>query len=139
MLRPQESATREVKNLDGLWRFALESPDLTEPWKAALPGTVECPVPASYNDIFVPDLRKHVGIVWYQRTVRIPHGWSNERIWLRFDSVTHRGEVWVNESKVAEHSGGYTPFAADITEIVKPGEEIRITVAVDNREYQSWQ
>jgi len=33
---------------------------------------------------------------------------------------------------VAEHEGGYTPFEADVTGVVQPGAEHRITVAVDN-------
>ena len=34
-------------------------------------------MPASYNDLLAdPRLRDHVGEVWYQRTVRVPRGWS---------------------------------------------------------------
>ena len=56
---------------------------------------------------------------------------------LRFDAATHRGTAWVNGTEVVEHAGGYTPFEADITEVVELGAENRITVAVDNR--LSWQ
>jgi beta-glucuronidase len=31
---------------------------------------------------------------------------------------------------VAEHEGGYTPFEADVTELVRAGEEARVTVVV---------
>ena len=61
-----------------------------------------------------------------------PRGWEGERIVLRFDSATHRAVIWVDETEVAEHEGGYTPFEADITELIEPGAEIRITAVVNN-------
>jgi beta-glucuronidase len=134
MLRPIDSATRETKSLDGLWRFALDSSDLSAPWSAPLPGDLECPVPASYNDIFVqsPSLRNHVGKVWYQRTFRVPRGWAGQHVYLRVDAATHEGEVYIGDKLVATHVGGYTPFEADLSEIVKPGVEVRVTIGVDN-------
>jgi beta-glucuronidase len=140
-LPPRDSPTRERKSLNGLWRFAVDSSGDGRTagwWRQRLPGSREVPVPASYNDIFAnAEVRDHVGDVWYQTSARIPERWRGERIVLRFDSATHRAIVWVEEMQVAEHEGGYTPFEADLTDVVEPGAEIRITVAVDNR--LSWQ
>ena len=133
MLRPVESSTREVKSLDGLWRFAPESASLEAPWKQSLPGTLECPVPASYNDIFVnPSLRDHVGTVWYQRQAHVPRGWAGQRVFLRVDAATHQGSVYIGDKLVMTHVGGYTPFQSDITDLVQPGKPFRLTIGVDN-------
>ncbi len=51
---------------------------------------------------------------------------------LRFDAATHRPSVWVDDTLVAEHEGGYTPFEADVSELAGPGEPIRLTVVVNN-------
>lgn len=134
MLKPQTSATRELVNLDGIWSFALESADVPEPWTSALPGTLDAPVPASYNDLFADaTIRDHVGWVWYQRSARVPRGWAGERIVVRLDSATHEGAVYVNDTLVASHEGGYLPFEADITDVVSAGEEFRLTVGVNNQ------
>lgn len=134
MLKPQTSATRELVNLDGIWSFALESADVPEPWTGALPGPLDAPVPASYNDLFAdPEIRNHVGWVWYQRSVRVPRGWAGERIVIRLDSATHEGAVYVNDTLVVSHEGGYLPFEADITDVVSAGEEFRLTVGVNNQ------
>ena len=107
-------------------------------WRQRLPGSREMPVPASYNDIFADaEVHDHVGDVWYQTVARVPERWRGERIVLRFDAATHRAVVWVDETQVAEHEGGYTPFEADLTDVVEPGAEIRITAVVDN--VLSWQ
>lgn len=133
MLKPVESETREIKSLDGLWRFVVDKSDLTKPWSSDLPGDLECPVPASYNDIFVEeDLRNHVGKVWYQRTIRVPRGWTDQNYFIRVDAATHSGEVYVDDTLVATHVGGYMPFEADLTDLVRPGQEVRVTIGVDN-------
>ena len=91
------------------------------------------PVPASYNDIFPEaEVRDHVGDVWYQTSVRVPARWAGERIVLRFDAATHRAVVWLGDTQVAEHEGGYTPFEADVTDVVETGAENRVTVVVNN-------
>ena len=141
MLRPKDTATRERKTLDGLWSFALDADGAGRRerwWEGPLTGAREMPVPASYNDIY-PEaaVRDHVGDAWYQTRVRVPAGWTGERIVLRFDAATHRAVVWVDDTQVAEHEGGYTPFEADITDVVEPGAEHRVTVVVNN--VLSWQ
>ena len=141
MLRPRDTPTRERRSLDGLWRFALDPEGVgrAEEWCGrSLPGPREAPVPASYNDVFADaSIRDYVGEVWYQTVVRVPHRWAGERIVLRFDAATHRGTAWLNGTQVVEHEGGYTPFEADVTDVVQLGADNRITVAVDNR--LSWQ
>ena len=136
MLRPIDTATRERKALDGLWRFALDARGAGRRerwWAGPLAGAREMPVPASYNDIFPEaEVRDHVGDVWYQTSVRVPARWAGERIVLRFDAATHRAVVWLGDTQVAEHEGGYTPFEADVTDVVETGAENRVTVVVNN-------
>ncbi|WP_422933287.1 beta-glucuronidase [Sinomonas sp. P47F7] len=134
MLKPRATAHRELVSLDGLWRFAVDGTVGDRPWAAPIATTLEAAVPASYNDLFVdPAIRDHVGVVWYQRTVRVPRGWAGERIVLRVDAATHAGAVYVDERLVGEHIGGYTPFEIDLTGIVEPGSAFRLTISVDNR------
>ncbi len=134
-MRPRETPTRETRTLNGLWRFALDGEGKgrrEQWWTRRLPGDTEMPVPSSFNEIVPdPEVRDHVGDVWYQRDVRVPRGWD-ERVVLRFDSATHRATVWVDDAEVVAHEGGYTPFEADVTAHLKPGEEARITVVVNN-------
>ncbi|BCR84878.1 uncharacterized protein ACHE_20336A [Aspergillus chevalieri] len=134
-LKPQRTTSRDLVSLDGLWNFALASDDnsTAQPWTGPLPKGLECPVPASYNDIFVShEIHDHVGWVYYQRSVIVPRGWSGEQYLVRAEAATHHGRIYVNDCLVAEHVGGYTPFEADITDLVAAGEEFRLTIAVNN-------
>ncbi|HVU32943.1 MAG TPA: beta-glucuronidase [Opitutaceae bacterium] len=136
MLYPQESESREVKDLSGIWSFR---PDQTargraERWFAApLAEAIPMPVPASYNDITQDiAIRDHLGDVWYERTFFIPSAWAARRTYLRFGSAEHTATVWVNGVEVAHHKGGFLPFGADIGAHVQFGRENRLTVCVNN-------
>jgi beta-glucuronidase len=136
MLRPQDTATRERKSLNGLWRFALD-PDSQgragEWFRRPLPDARDMAVPASFNDIAADAaVRDYFGDVWYQITVQVPRGWDGQRIVLHFEAATHRATVWVDDTEVVSHEGGYTPFEADISEHVQAGGQARVTVLVNN-------
>lgn len=131
MLKPTHTPTRELVNLDGVWRFAIDTRLPEQPWLGRLDTPLEAAVPASYNDLFAdPQVRDHVGWVYYQREVRVPRGWGGERILLRVDAATHAARVYVDDRLVGEHVGGYTPFDVDITDLVAAGGSFRLTVAV---------
>jgi beta-glucuronidase len=136
MLRPQDSSTRERKSLNGLWRFRLDSEGegRSARWfSQPLPESGQMVVPASFNDIAAnATVRDYFGDIWYQTSVWVPLGWQGRRIVLHFESATHRATVWVNDVEVVSHEGGYTPFEADITDHVAPGQEARITALINN-------
>lgn len=141
MLTVRQTASRNVYCLDGIWDFRLDVADegLAKEWFASpLKEARPMPVPASYNDI-VPceEIRDYVGVVWYQRVASVPANLGDQRLVLRFGSATHDATVWVNGQQVMSHVGGYLPFEADITDLVKDDETFLVTVAVDNR--LTWQ
>ena len=131
MLKPTYTPTRELVNLDGVWRFAIDTRLPEQPWLARLDTPLEAAVPASYNDLFAdPEIRDHVGWVYYQREVRVPRGWHDDEVLVRFDAATHAARVYVDDRLVGEHIGGYTPFEIDLTDVVSAGSSFRLTVAV---------
>lgn len=142
LLYPRESETREVRALDGMWKFAKcditkPSEGLREKWflKELQESTavINMPVPSSYNDITEDDkMRDHVGTVWYERKFFVPKSWQTQRVWLRFGSVHYEAYVWINGDLVARHAFGHLPFEAEITHHVKYASENRITVLCDN-------
>ena len=104
-------------------------------WNRPLPADARCRCrPATTTSFADAAVRDHVGDVWYQ-TTSASRAAGGERIVLRFDAATHRAVVWVDDAQVAEHEGGYTPFEADVTDVVEPGAENRITVVVNNELY----
>ena len=54
-----------------------------------------------------------------------------KRLFLRFGSVTHKAEVWLNGTCLGKHSGGFLPFSFEITETAIAGEN-ELEVIVNN-------
>ena len=136
MLRPQQTSSRQVISLDGIWDFKVDFDDrgFQDQWAARkLDTTLDCAVPASYNELFTDTkIREHVGWVWYQRSIWIPKDFDSERFFVRCGSATHEGVIFVNGTEVARHVGGYMPFEAELTDLVATGTEVLLTIAVSN-------
>ncbi|HCW52532.1 MAG TPA: beta-glucuronidase [Clostridium sp.] len=134
MLYPIITESRNIIDLCGIWNFKLDNGNgFSEEWyKSPLKNTFNMPVPSSYNDLIESSkVRDHVGWVWYERTISIPKILLSERIVLRFASATHEAKVYINGELLMSHKGGYTPFEAEINDLIKNGTN-RITVAVNN-------
>ncbi|MCM3690419.1 beta-glucuronidase [Neobacillus niacini] len=134
MLYPIITDTRTIIDLNGIWKFKLDSGEgLKEKWyENGLTDTISMAVPSSFNDIGVnASIRDHVGWVWYEREFSVPAILQSERVVLRFGSATHLAKVFVNGELVVEHKGGFLPFEEDINKFLQKGKN-RLTVAVNN-------
>lgn len=135
MLYPKMNRSRMVFDLGGVWDFQTAGADSwPHEWaQGPLPEPMTMAVPASYNDQKDDvNLRAHYGWAVYQRTFEIPEQVMGQRLWLRFGAVTHAAQVWIDDTCLGEHKGGFLPFEFELTDYGTAGEH-RLTVAVDNR------
>jgi beta-glucuronidase len=77
-----------------------------------------------------PEMRWYNGLVWYQRHF-IAHPRPGQRAFLRFGAVDYRAHVYLNGRRVGEHEGGFTPFAFEVTKLLRDGDN-RLTVGADS-------
>ncbi len=134
MLYPIMTTSRELIDLNGIWNFKLDhGTGFEEEWfRRPLQQAIPMPVPASYNDLYEgAEFRDHIGWVWYEREIVVPEHFFDQRMVLRFGSVTHAAKVYVNGQLVVEHQGGFTPFEKEINAFASLGKN-RLTVAVNN-------
>jgi beta-galactosidase/beta-glucuronidase len=62
--------------------------------------------------------------LWYHRIFTVPAEWKNKKILLNFGAVDWKADIWINGIMAGSHTGGYTPFAIDITSfLTKSGEQ----------------
>ena len=109
----------EWQNLNGLWDYAVLPVGRQTP--SAFDGKILVPFAIESS---LSGVQKKVGKeneLWYQREFTIPSKWKNNRILLHFGAVDWKADVWVNDIKVGQHTGGYTPFSFDITSALKSG------------------
>ncbi|TWD81150.1 beta-galactosidase [Kribbella amoyensis] len=135
--------------LSGEWRFRL-SPSVAE-----APDDLKEPDTSSWDTIAVPGhwqlsgygAPAYTNVVYpfpleppfvptdnptgdYVRSVTVPADWAGARIVLRFEGVDSRFAVVVDGNPVGWSSGSRLPTEFDLTELVAPGQEIRIAVRV---------
>lgn len=75
----------------------------------------------------------------YSRNFTLPKEWNGRRILLHFGGVSRMAEVCVNGKKTVTHEESYLPFPADITELLRDGEnEVSVTVVNDLSHKHPW-
>ncbi|GAA0365015.1 beta-glucuronidase [Alkalibacterium iburiense] len=132
MLYPINTESRAVIDLSGIWTLQLEKEGNDCNPRNPLKKGYSVAVPGSFNDQLVEqDVRTHIGNIWYETTFSIPHYLKDNRLVLRFGSVTHSAQVYLNGELITEHKGGFTPFEVEVSSTIKPGEN-RLTVCVSN-------
>ena len=120
-------------NLNGEWEFAIDKDaHLTRPAdvkfnkRIVVPYAPETPL-SGVNDTGFYDA------VWYRRAFDAPKLGRGERLILHFGAVDHVATVWVNDQLVVTHEGGYTPFSADITDVLSGrGKQTVVVRAYDD-------
>jgi hypothetical protein len=136
--RPEHPTPDAVRthwaNLNGPWQFRFDPRDegraqgWSAPEAAGFSQTITVPFgwESLRSGIHKTDYR---GVAWYRRTFQVPADFpKTDRVWLRFGAVDWLADVWVNGRHAVTHEGGYTPFQADITDMLKPGEPATLTV-----------
>lgn len=71
------------------------------------------------------------GSVWYRRLFDRPAAPAGSRWFIHFGAVNQRAEVYLNGSKLGRHEGGFTPFAFEVTQALRPSGNF-LVVKVDN-------
>ncbi len=68
---------------------------------------------------------------WYRTAFKLPPGVAGKRLWLNFDSINNRANIWLNGRQIAgadQVCGMYRRFEFDVTGIAVPGAN---TLAVE--------
>lgn len=115
-------------SLNGLWDYSIRKKGERKP--AAFDGRILVPFAI---ESALSGVEKKVGKdneLWYSRKFTIPAAWKGKRVLVNFGAVDWMADIWVNDVKVGQHKGGFTPFSFDITAAVKSKGENSIVVRV---------
>ena len=70
------------------------------------------------------------GVVWYQRDFDFQPR-PETRTFLHIGAANYKSFVWVNQKRICDHEGGFTPFDCEVTAALKPGSNF-VVIAVDS-------
>ncbi|MFB8400484.1 LamG-like jellyroll fold domain-containing protein [Streptomyces sp. NPDC055912] len=130
--RPQQ-VRGKWKNLNGPWQFSGAGAGEQPAFGKDLDEKIIVPFPVESQ---LSGIERHEDHMFYRRLVNVPKDWKvgtgakDNRLKLNFGAVDYQARVWVNGTQVAEHTGGYNAFSADVTDAVKGTGPQEVVVAV---------
>ncbi len=129
----------EPEKINSNWKFTLndvkdgQTPSLDDKrWK-----TVDLPHDWSVKGQLSPTLASATGylpggIGWYRKTINVPQSKQGEKVYLYFEGVYNRSEVFINGQSLGKRPNGYVSFMYDATPYIKYGEDNVIAVRADH-------
>jgi len=141
---------RQRRSLNGAWQALIDpNADGIGQWKSVWKDRVASgktefieygfddantlQVPGDFNTQR-PELFYLEGSVWYRKTFdydATAARRSGKRLFVHFGGANYRTDVFLDGQRVGSHEGGFTPFAFELTDLVKHGEN-RLLVHVNN-------
>ena len=113
-------------NLNGTWELTVE--DVPTPFSIQVPFCPESQL-SGVNQHF-PEGSTLV----YRRRFHLPSDFNKGRVLLHIGAADQIAEVYVNQTPVGRHEGGYTAFALDITHALKEDNVLEIRCTDDLRD-----
>ena len=117
-----------IASLDGTWKVFPDKASKVNIDEVCDPnyndaGWYDIRVPSHWQES-VDALREYSGVVWYRKKFDLenPQG----KVWLLFKGVFYRTKVWLNGEYIGEHSGYFSPFKFDITNVVREKDNVLV-------------
>ncbi|GHA26846.1 beta-galactosidase [Salinimicrobium marinum] len=121
----QTFSQRTEKTINSAWEFTTAE-DSEKTHKVNIPHTWNAEDPFRDGKEYF----REKGI--YRKTIFAPEEWQEQQVFLKFEGSNQVTTLFVNNTLIGEHRGGYTGFVFDITSALLPGTENKIRIEVDN-------
>ena len=123
--RPQLRRESYV-NLNGIWELTVEGQ--ADPFPILIPFCPESLL-SGVNRHFPERSR-----LSYRRKFRLPKGFNKGRVLLHIGAADQVAEVYINQTFVGRHEGGYTAFTLDITDALDEENLLEVHCTDDLRD-----
>lgn len=126
---------REVYSMNLAWRFVkgdVKGKPYARDYDDSVWEVVAVPHGLEYLPIEASGCANYQGVAWYRKRFTPDESLRGKQLFLHFEAIMGKGEVYVNGRLMKEFYGGYLPVIVDVTNALKCGEENVIAVKADN-------
>jgi exo-1,4-beta-D-glucosaminidase len=98
----------------------------------SIPGTTY-PIFEDFSIIPMPPTSPFRQSWWYRTEFKLPPDYNGKTIWLGFDGINYRANVWMNGVQIASSeklAGMWRLFQFDVTSAAKPGQTNSLAVEI---------
>ena len=70
---------------------------------------------------------------WYRKQFASPDSYKGKTVWLKFDGINYRANIWLNGKQIANSdnvAGAWRTYEFNVTDAIKPGAENVLAVQV---------
>ncbi|MBI3766649.1 MAG: DUF4982 domain-containing protein [Ignavibacteriales bacterium] len=121
-----------MKFNENAWR----SVNIPHDWAVELPFDEKSDRSHGYKPIGPGFTSNSIG--WYRRSFTLSKADKGKRLWVEFDGVYRKCQVFLNGYKLTHHEGGYNGFRCDFTDVADCGGKNVLAVRVDASEFEGW-
>ena len=126
---------RKAYSMNMAWRF-LKGDSEAQVWNKDFDDSawevVSLPHGIEYLPIEASGCANYQGVVWYRKHFTPSDELKGKRLFLHFEAIMGKSEVYLNGKLIKKHYGGYLPVIADITDGIEWDSENVIAVKADN-------
>lgn len=126
---------REVYSMNLAWRFqkgSVEGTPFAMDFDDSDWQVVSVPHGLEYLPAEASGCVNYQGIAWYRKRFTLDNRLKGKQLFIHFEAIMGKSEVYVNDKSVKKQYGGYLPVIIDVTNLLKWGEENVIAVKTDN-------
>ena len=98
----------------------------------SIPGT-SYKVSTNFSNSAMPEDSPFRRSWWFRNEFQAPDGYRGKTVWLHFDGINFRANVWLNGHQIASSdkmAGAWRLFEYDVTRVIKPGGKNLLAVEV---------
>ncbi len=81
---------------------------------------------------------KPLGPAWYRKNFTMKSRAEGKRIFLKFDAIAGKSDIWLNAVKIAHSESGYTPLYVEVTDFIKIDRQNCLSIRCDNTVKEGW-
>lgn len=67
---------------------------------------------------------------WYRNSFEIPLSYEGKKVWLNFDGINWKADIFVNGTQAGSINGAYTRAKFDVTDLVNVGETNYLAILI---------
>lgn len=125
---------RIKKNLSYDWDFVIGNSPKMKNNQNTVKNLTKVIVPHTPREEELECNRPLQSVMWYRRNIEFTQDMIDKKIFIQFDGVMIKCEVFFNGKSLGMHEGGYLPFSYDITDLIRQNKPNTLSVKVDNRD-----
>ena len=98
----------------------------------SFPG-VNYPIGGNFSNIAMAPDSPYAVSWWYRKTFQVPPSYRGKTVWLKFNGINYRANIWLNGKQIAKSDdvvGAWRTYEFNITKEAKPAAENVLAVQV---------